>query len=233
MAVRTPMTPRAQAWAGLLGLAMLLALLRPVSRPVDIPAPSLPGLRLLAEGAPWLDRARLADPATVILPPLRTTPFGPEAAVPEAMPFPPVAPDLRSSPEGTWKLPITRVDEVGTSPTSLPELVQPLMTLGERVARALPPPRTVCIRATATDSSALFEREVEDEIFKTLPINILKNKPHPIFSVAIDAFGQQGSPVLLEGTGDRALDQTLINWASRQPWASWLPPGAYRVEIAP
>lgn len=234
MPAPSPMTPRAQAWAFLLGLGLLLALLRPVSRmPEAPPEPPIPGLRLLAEDTPWFDRARLSDPASVVLPPPGTPSGGPRDAVPEAMPFPPVAPDLRSAAEGGLRLPFDRPNESATTAATLPELSQPLLTLGERVGRALPPPLPPRIRATATDSAAVFEKALEVEFHKILSSIDLSQKNPPVLHLAIDAFGLQGRPVLLEGTRNLAADQALLRWAERQAWASWLPPGAYRIEIIP
>lgn len=229
------LAPRRLAWTLLAGLGLLLALITPVSRtpgrPVGDP---LPDLRLLADDSPWLDRARLADPAAVVLPPVPVASGGSEA-IPDAVPFPPVPPDLRSASDGGLRLSLSRPSEPGEEATAatLPELPRPLTTLGERVARGLPTPRPAQLRAVGSDSGAIFEKSLDDELHKLLSnIDLRKNNP-PVFSLGIDAFGLQSLPVLLEGTGNRDVDQGLLRWAARQPWPSWLPPGSYRIEIAP
>lgn len=234
MPVSAAMSPRALAWACLAGLASLLALMRPVSRmPERPPETPNPDLRLLAEDTPWFDRARLADPASVVLPPPGLPHAAQRDVVPEAMPFPPVAPDLRSVAEGGLRLPLSRPNESATAASALPELTQPLLTLGERVARALPPPQSPRLRATATDSAAIFEKALEDDFHKTITGIDLSKKNPPVIHLAIDAFGLQARPVLLEGSRSLATDQALLRWAERQAWSSWLPPGAYRIEIVP
>lgn len=229
-------SPRRLAWVALLGLAALLALARPRVAPVApaVPDPA-PAIRVLEEGSPWQDRARLADPAFLVTPPVRLANRGPETSAPEATPFPPFPPDLRSSREGSLQLPLlSSAASSLPAPADLPPLAQPLETLGERVPRALPPARPPMLRASASLGGLVIERPIEgDEIYKYINNNGLSKSTLPALGLAIDAFGIQGSPILLAGTGDAEADRALLAWAGRQPWAAWLPPGAYRVEIGP
>ncbi len=236
MAAGAPSSPRRAAWMVLVAVGLLLALLRPgtVAPGPAQPDPS-PGLRMLADDSAWLDRARLADPAFLVTPPVRPVAGGADGSMPEATPFPPIPPDFVASPEGAFKLPLASVDPAEPLMTDpFPKLDRPLETIGERVPRALPLARAPILRATSLDGRLVIERPLEDEsLVKSLFINDLSYKNLPTLGLGIDAFGLQGAPVLLAGTGVADRDEALLQWATKQPWASWLPPGAYRVEVGP
>lgn len=229
-------SPRNLAWLALAGVGIFLALLDPGSRGPGVAPDPRPDARLLPEESPWLDRARLGDPAMLVTPPVRADGRGTEVSVPEAAPFPPIPPDLRSSPQGLLHIPSAAnpPQDEPEGAIQLPSLNHPFETLGERVARGLPPARAPICRASSLDGTFALERSLESESeFKYLIIKILGKNSPPVIGLGIDAFGLQGSPVLLSGTGSPDLDLRVIQWASRQPWASWLPPGAYRIEFGP
>lgn len=229
-------SPRRLAWLCLAGVGLSLSLLRPGARMPSPPIPdSPPGVRLLAEDSPWHDRARLADPARLILPPVLPGAGGPEAATPEVVPFPPPQADSRLDVAGGLQLGLgsPQVAESLPAAVQLLEVPFPLQSLGERVGRALPASRAPRLRAVALENGIVYERSLESELDKNLSISDLGIKSLPTFALGIDAFGLQAPPVLLVGTGQAAGDEAAIRWAQRQPWATWLPPGSYRVEITP
>lgn len=231
-----PLSPRRVALAALVATGLLLALFRPGAvAPGPVVSDPSPGIRLLDDDSAWLDRARLADPALLVIPPVRMAPGGADGSMPEATPFPPIPPDLVASPEGTLRLPLVSLSPANPPvPDPLPKLDRPLETLGERVPRALPLARAPILRATSWDGQLVIERPIEDQEFiKYMSENDLGIKSLPILGLGIDAFGLQAPPVLLGGTGIPERDQALLQWAARQPWATWLPPGAYRVELGP
>ena len=236
MPVPSRLGPRRLAWLAVLVGALGLALLTPGVDAPAAPADPHPSVRLLTPDSPLFDRAQLADPALLVLPPILASVGAGEGAVPEATPFPPVPPDLRSPPGGALRLPLAAEagQPAGFRPEVLPELTQPLETLGQGIPRSLPPARAPLFRATSLDGRWVIERSLEsDEEFKSLLENDLGNKSLPVLGLGIDAFGLQAPPVLLTATGNAGQDQALMRWAARQPWTTWLPPGAYRVEIGP
>ncbi len=236
MPAPVPWSHRRLAWLSLAAVGLALALLQPGARVGSPTSPDpQPSVRMLPEGSPWVDRARLTDPARLILPPVLPFAGGPEVATPEVVPFPPPATDSRLSPAAGLPLALSASlsTEPTANPTQLPELALPLETLGERVGRNLPPSRPPQMRALALESGAVYERTLGDDFYKNFSVNDLGIKSLPTFGLGIDGFGLQGTPVLLVGTGGNAGDQAALNWARRQPWATWLPPGAYRVEITP
>jgi hypothetical protein len=90
------------------------------------------------------------------------------------------------------------------------------------------------LRAISLDGRWVIERSLEgDEYFKSIQIKDLGYKTLPVLGIGIDAFGLQAPPVLLSVSGNPSQDDVFLQWAGRQPWSTWLPPGGYRVEIGP
>jgi hypothetical protein len=237
MAARAPLSPRRQALAWLCVPALALLLLEPSSREPGAPSPPVaPQVLLLPDSSSWVDRAELADPASLITPPIRLAAGSPEASLPEATPFPPSPPELRSRPDQGLSLPLAATIEPFSppDPLGLPELAHPLRTLGERIPRALPPPSPPVCRVFNLGGQLVHERNLEgDNLHKYISLNDLSNNGPVVLGLGIDAFGLQARPVLLSSSGSPAWDQAVVAWAVLQPWASRLPPGAYRAEVRP
>jgi hypothetical protein len=229
------MSPRRLSAGALLAGCLVLALLRPVSAPPGSPLlDGPPTLRLLPDGSPWGDHAQLADPAALVTPPVRSGAGLADASAAEASPFSPVSPDLRSNPGTELRISLSSAeDRIHKGDGNGDELPQPLETLGTRAPQALPLPRTPLLRAFSLDGRTIIEKPAPFDFYKDLKINVLKNFSLIEIGLGIDAFGLQAPPVLLVSSGDAALDKAVLRWAGDQPWASWLPPGGYRVEFAP
>ena len=237
MAARAPLSPRRQALAWLCVPALALLLLEPSSREPGGPSPAAPPqIVLLADSSPWVDRAALADPATLLAPPVRPAAGSLVSGVPEATPFAPPPPDFRSPPDQGLRLPLSSTigPFVRPDPLALPELSYPLRTLGQRSPRALPPPSPPLCRVSSVEGKLLHEWKVEGQEFhKLMNDKDLVNLSPAMLGLGIDSFGLQGRPVLLSSSGSPAWDRAVLEWSARQPWASRLPPGAYRAEVGP
>ena len=220
----------------LLGLILL-----GVNPGVDLPsAPAVkaPSILLLDTRSSWADRAALSDPASLVLPALGSPPTLPDSAQPDATPFSSYPPLISASPEGTFTIPLrhTLPPASQVDPRALPELEQPLLTLGRRAVVGPPPasgPNCKALSLLGGTTVALLKIDPQDELHKLLSKKDLSFEYPLVFSLAIDAYGLQASPVFLVPTGSQVLDQAANRWVASQPWARLLPAGAYRLEIRP
>lgn len=219
-------------------LVLVLLGVNPGVRPPAAPTSAAPSVLLLDTRSSWADRAALADPASLILPALGSPPTLSDSAQPDATPFSSYPPLISASPEGTFAVPLrhTLPPASQVDPRSLPELDQPLLTLGRRAVVGPPPasgPNARVVALVGGVSVILLKIDPQDDLHKLLSSNSLSIEYPLIFSLAIDAYGLQAPPVALSPTGSQSLDQAASRWVGNQPWARLLPAGAYQLEIRP
>jgi hypothetical protein len=237
---RIPRPALVVAWACLLLFVAAWTLLAPGHRSQPRLLPQDPSSLLLSSASPWLDRAELADPSGLFL----RSPTGPSQvavlAQPEATPFLAYGSDLRTQPSQPLNLnPLSQKTSPVTAVAVLLEPEnQPLRTLGQAVPRQLPASR-MPIAEVFSDSGELITRlestsiGQSSEIHKLLSNNILSIKNPIELRLGTDNFGLQSQPYLTISSGNSALDQAALDWASRQAWGRLLPPGSYRIRVGP
>lgn len=237
---RVPASARLAAAAGLLALFLAWFVFEPghQAQPRILPAP--PHTLALPSNSPWVDRAQLADPASLYLQgPPGSAPM-PILAQPEATPFLAYGPDLRSQPG--QPLSLTSKSAPSPNPDPLSVLLesdsQPLLTLGQKSPGPLPSPRDPLCEVVSDQGEILRAIPIKDmplreKIHKMLSNNILSVKSPVELRLGIDTYGLQSPPFLTLSSGHDPLDQAFILWASNQPWAQGLPPGSYRLRLGP
>jgi len=237
---RVPAPARLAAATGLLSLLLAWVAFDPghQANPRILPAP--PHALALPPDSPWVDRAQLADPASLFLQgPPGSSPM-PILAQPEATPFLAYGPDLRSQPGQPLSLgnPLSRPSTLDPVAVLLEPESQPLVTLGQKSPGALPSPRDPLCEVLSDQgeivrSIPIKEASVRSKIHKMLSNNVLSVKNPVELRLGIDNFGLQAPPFLTLSSGHDPLDQTFVLWASNQPWAQGLPPGSYRLRLGP
>lgn len=237
---RIPLPARLLGGSGLALLAAAWILLDPGHTPRPRLQPVSPAALLLDWQSPWVERAELADPASLFLRSPTDLADLPVTAQPEATPFLAFGPDLRAQPG--QPLATRTLAPSPSTQTPIDLLLQPeslpFRTLGQKPALAPPLPRRALAEVVSDSGETMFSQEitegsVEKKIHKAFSDNILSIRNCPEFRLAIDAFGQQAKPFLLLSSGDSALDQASLEWAAGQDWRRHLPPGSYRLRVGP
>lgn len=237
---RVPLGPRLLAWTCLLLFLGAWAALDPGHRAAPRLVPAPPEAFLLPPRSPWVERAELADPASLFLRAPSRLADVPVTAQPEATPFLAYGPDLRTQPGQPLSALPTSGKATSQSPSALllrPD-PYPLRTLGQAANASPPTPRRPIGEVFSDSGEVLLQLEIAEyasaiKIHKLLSISALSSKNAAEFRIGIDAFGLQAKPFLTLSSGDSTLDQAALEWAASQPWASRLPPGSYRLRVGP
>ena len=237
---RVPALARTAVLGGLLLLLLAWVVLDPGHQPQPRLAPAPPTVVALRADSPWVDRAELADPASLYLESPRGSDTLPILAQPEATPFLAFGPDLRSQPDQPLGLasPRSKPDALQAPGFLLLPEDQPLLTLGQKPQRALPLTRPPLCEVLSDGGELLrqipiLESDTRKVILKLFSDNILTINGPVEFRLGIDNYGLQSPPFLTRSSGLPNLDQATLQWASAQPWFRTLPPGSYLLRFGP
>lgn len=237
---RVPLVPRLLAWSTLSLLLGAWVVLDPGHQASPRLLPASPDTLLLPPRSPWVERAELADPASLFLRSPSPLAEVPVTAQPEATPFLAYGPDLRTQPGQ----PLSTLP--AASPLSAPQPLSillkpepyPFRTLGQVSKPSPPPPRPPTSEVFSDSGELMMSVAITGttqakEIHKALSKNGINYSYATEFRFGIDAFGLQARPFLTRSSSDAAFDQAALEWVIVQPWASQLPPGSYRLRVGP
>lgn len=243
---RLPPLTRTALVAGLVVFLLALVLVRPTDGGLPAVEPVRDGIRWVGKGNGSAEAAVLLDPSVAYMPAkLVSAPevslAGPKPS--EGTPFPRLDRRLVNDPLKGDTAPLQAAEPTTPPLASAVPLVQadPFITFGRaNLSRSGLPSRagTFEVHELSGGRKAIISGILPHLDFKIESFNDIKSKNLPLWSVfeaniGVDSLGLQGSPSLVKSSGDRGVDQAISRWASTVPWSRHLPPGSYRLTVAP
>ena len=243
---RLPPLTRTALLAGLVVFLLAMVLVRPTDGGLPPVEPIRGGVQWVGKGNGSAEAAVLLDPSVAYMPAKLVSAPEAIAAGPspsEGTPFPRLDRRLLNDP--------LRGDD---PPLKVGEPATPLLASAVPLTQADP---FITFGRVNLAHSGLSARTGTFEVYDLswgkkpiisgiLPQLDIKNedssdknsKNAPLWSIfeanlGVDSLGLQGSPSLVKSSGDSRLDQAIFRWAGGIPWAKHLPPGSYRLTVAP
>lgn len=236
------LTPLSQTALGL-SLVLFAAMIFLV-RPVHEPGPRLklvsPSALVLSSKSPWVERAMLQESSSLYMPTVQADGRLGDVAQPDASPFSAFAPEIQHNPAKPLSIPS---DQSSARWLTIDEAFpladqEPFLTLGQKTT----PPNLSSRKVQIQVFSDLYENVFKKDFFandpeefstKSLSFNSLSKARPMEMRLGIDTYGVQAKPYLLRSSGDAAWDRSVLEWAAKLPWVTWLKPGSYRVVVGP
>jgi hypothetical protein len=165
--------------------------------------------------------------------------FG-DVAQPDASPFAAFGPQLQHDPAKALSIPTEQSSGRWlTLDDAFPLADQePFLTLGQKSRPVGLATRQIQIQVFSDLSENVFKKDISVNdpaplSAKSLISNDLKLIRPLELRLGIDAYGVQAKPFILRSSGDVAWDRSVLEWAAKLPWVTWLKPGSYRVVVGP
>lgn len=235
----TPLSQTALVFSLTLFAAMIFLV-----RPVHEAAPRLkfvaPSALVLGVKSPWVEQALLQESSSLYMPAVQADGRSGDVAQPDASPFSAFAPEFQHDPAKPLSIsPGQSSTRWMTLDEAFPLADQdPFLTLGQKTRSVALPTRRVQIQVFSDLYENILKKDFsssDPEIlrFKPLTDSNLKNIKPLEMRLGIDTYGVQAKPFLLRSSGDADWDRSVLEWAAKLPWVTWLKPGSYRVVVGP
>jgi hypothetical protein len=235
----TPLSQTALVFSLTLFAAMIFLV-----RPVHEAAPRLklvcPSAMVLGSQSPWVERALLQESSSLYMPSVQVDGRSGDVAQPDASPFSAFAPELQHDPAKALSIPSEQSSARWLTIDEAFPLVdqEPFLTLGQKAHALTLRTRQVQIQVFSDLYENVFKKDFvasdpEPLNAKSLTVSNLKGLKPLEMRLGIDTYGVQAKPFLLRSSGDAAWDRSVLEWAAKLPWVTWLKPGSYRVVVGP